>query len=273
MSSVKLEKKDVRGAFFRWWLMSHLTYNYQRMQGGAFCSSLGPVLAKLYPDNKEKLIEGLKRHLIFFNTSPIFGAIIPGMAVALEEKYAQEPDMIDPETITDLKSSLMGPFAGIGDTITQSLLNQIVLSIALGWTSKGNLFGIFFFSAIMFSHDILITHYMFMKGYTLGIDAAEKFMDQEFLNKLTTGLGILGLFVLGAMICKFVSVDLIAKLTMKDGTTIDFANMLNQLVPKIIPLGFTLFAWRLLQKGKSSTFVLLLLFIIAFVFGALGILG
>lgn len=273
MSEKKLTKKDVNGAFFRWWLMQHLTYNYQRMQGGAFASVLGPILKKLYPDNKEELIEGLKRHLIFFNTEHRCGAMIPGMTVALEEKRAEEPGTVDAQTIIDLKSSLMGPFAGIGDTVTQALVKPILLSIFLGWCTEGKVWAAIAFALTFLVYDFCLTRFTFMTGYNLGIDSVDKFMDNAFVKRLTTGLGILGLFVLGAMVCKFVTVDAVLEIPVSTGDPINVGVVLGKIMPKIIPLGITVYAWKMIQKGKSTSLVLITLFAFSFILGALGVLG
>ena len=87
-----LTKKDVQKAALTWFVSSHMTYNYQRLQAGAMTSMLGPVFQKLYGDNKEKIIEGCQRQMLYFNTEPRWGAIIPGMVVALEEAYATDPE-------------------------------------------------------------------------------------------------------------------------------------------------------------------------------------
>ena len=77
--------------------------------------------------------------MLYFNTEPRWGAIIPGMTVALEEAYAVDPDSgIDGNTITEIKTALMGPLAGIGDTVWAGLMKPIFLSITLAWAMDGH---------------------------------------------------------------------------------------------------------------------------------------
>lgn len=272
----KLTDKDISWASFRWWLMSQLTYNYQRMQGGGFESSIGPILKKLYSkDRHEEFIAALKRHMMFFNTEPRYGAIIPGMAIALEEKKAQDPDSIDGETIIDLKSSLMGPLAGIGDTLTQALFKPIMLSICIGWASQGNMMGPIVFCLVTLAYDFFMTRICFKSGYKLGTDAVEKLLDNQFLGKITTGLSVLGLFVLGVMICKFVTVSAVLKIAIGSaGKPISLGSaVLDKILPKAIPLAITWFTYRAMQKGKSIVQILVVLFILAFIGGAIGLIG
>lgn len=88
-----------------------------------FCHAMVPILKRLYPD-KEDLAAGLTRHMAFFNTENQWGALIPGMIASIEEERANGMDYSD-EVINGLKIGLMGPLAGVGDTITQGLVKTI----------------------------------------------------------------------------------------------------------------------------------------------------
>ena len=158
------------------------------MMGGAFASMMGPILKKLYPNNQDEVIDGLKRNTLFFNTEPLWGAVIPGLVVALEEQKSKDPESISGETIINLKSSLMGPLAGIGDTLSQALFTPILLSICLGWASNGNILGPLVFSFGMFIYQNAVTSYTFGAGYRLGTTAVEKFLDSDLVNKITLQL-------------------------------------------------------------------------------------
>lgn len=269
----KLDKKDVRKARLTWWLGCQMTYNYQRLQAGAMASTLGPVLDKIYDHDKEKVAEGLQRHMLYFNTEPMFGAFLPGMTVALEEGFANNPtDENNPSLITELKTALMGPMAGIGDTIRQGLAKPLLLSIALGWAQQGSIFGALFFGIGFTLFDYLICMFMFNQGYKLGIQSIDKFLDSKVLNKITQFLGMIGLFCLGAMIVKYVPVQAIAKFKL-EASTLDVGKTLNQIIPSILPLSFTLLAYWLQVKGLSITKVLAILFAIGMIGGGLGFLG
>lgn len=269
----KLNKKDVRKAGLTWWLSSQLTYNYQRLQAGGMAATMGPILDKLYNHDKEEIAKGLERHMLYFNTEPRFGAFLPGMVVALEEGMANnETDEADPSVITELKTALMGPLAGIGDTISQGLVKPLLLSITLGWALQGKIWGALAFGVTFTLFDFFVTQIMFHQGYKLGIDSIDKFLDTKILNKLTSFLGIIGLFCLGAMIVKYVPIQAVSELELSTGT-ISLGDTLNKILPSFLPLSFTLLAYWLQIKGKSITKVLLILFAIGFIGGAIGILG
>lgn len=268
-----LTKKDVQKAALTWHMTSHLTYNYQRLQAGSMATMMGPVFEKLYPNNKEKVAEGCQRQMLYFNTEPRLGAIIPGMVVALEEAYAVDPDSgIDGGLITEIKTALMGPLAGIGDTVWAGLLRPIILSIALAWAVQGHVWGAWLYCMVAFGLDLGITYYMFMRGYKLGTDSVDRLLEGGFVKTITTTLGIIGLFCLGAMIVKYVGISAVMTIEMTS-STLDFGAILNKIVPSFLPLAVTMLAYWLQAKGKKVTTVLLVLFAIGFIGGAVGFLG
>lgn len=269
-TGVSLTSKDIEMATLRWWLMSHLSYNYQRMQAGGFASMIGPIIKKLYPDKPEEVIAGLKRHMMFFNTEPRWGAVIHGITIALEEQKAKGED-ISEETIIDLKSSLMGPLAGIGDTISGALYKPVLLGICLGWASTGSFLGPLVFAIGMVGYDYTITRLSIRKGYQLGTTAVTTILEGGLFKKLTTFFSIMGLFVLGIMVCKFITVD-IALQTVVAGKKIVFKELFDQIIPKALPLLLTIVSWRAIMKGYRVINVLLCLFAFALIGGALGII-
>lgn len=266
-----LTKHDVHKAAITWWLFSHITYNYQRMQAGGFATFMGPILKKLYPKNKKKFSDGLVRHMVFFNTEPRVGAFLPGMTVALEEGLA-ENDSDDYSMVTQLKTALMGPLAGIGDTLWSGLMKPIILSIFLGWAKEGEIWAAWAFGLLFLAMDFSLTFAMFNEGYKLGIKSVDKFLEGPLMKKLTYMLGMVGLFCLGAMIVKYIGVKPILVLNLSTGK-ISINKIMDQVMPSVVPLGLTVLAFWLQRKGMSVNKVLLILFAIGFIGGSIGLLG
>lgn len=269
-AEIGLSKLDLEFAILRWWIMSHLSYNYQRMQAGGFASMMGPLLKKLYPNDHAEVVAGLKRHMMFFNTEPRWGAVIHGIVIALEEQKAKGGD-IDESTIIDLKSSLMGPLAGIGDTISGALYKPVVLGICLGWAAAGSIMGPIVFACAMLGYDYTITRLSIKKGYQLGTTAVTTILEGGLFKKLTTFFSIMGLFVLGIMVCKFITVDF-AWVPVLGGKEIVIKDMMDKIVPKILPLAITIVSWQAIMRGYRVVNVLLALFVFALAGGALGLI-
>ena len=84
-----------------------------------------PLVEELY-DTKEEQTEALKTYSAFFNTEPQLGTVIVGMTAGLEEAKANGED-IDGEMINGIRAGLMGPVAGIGDSLLVGTLIPILL--------------------------------------------------------------------------------------------------------------------------------------------------
>ena len=268
---INLSQMDIEFATLRWWILSHMAYNYQRMQAGGFASMMGPLLKKLYPSNPEEVIAGLKRHMMFFNTEPRWGSVIHGIVIALEEQKAKGKD-IDETAIVDIKSSLMGPLAGIGDTISGGLYKPCLLGICLGWAATGSVLGPLVFAICMVGYDLLVTHLAIRKGYELGTSAVTAILEGGMFKKLTTFFSIMGLFVLGIMVCKFITIDF-TWVPVLGGKEIVVKELVDKIVPKTLPLIITLASWQALMRGVKVIYVLIALFVFALVGGAAGIIG
>lgn len=61
----------------------------------------------------------------------MLGTVIVGVTASMEEARASKNE-IDGETINDMRAGLMGPIAGIGDSLVDGTLIPILLGISLG---------------------------------------------------------------------------------------------------------------------------------------------
>jgi len=130
----KLTKKELRSLFWRSFTTSH-SWNYERQQHMAFCYSMIPVINKLYK-RKEDRIEAYQRHLEFYNSQATMHPFIAGIVAAMEEENSNNPDF-DTKSISSMKVALMGPLAGIGDSLLAGTLRIIATGIAAGFCVSG----------------------------------------------------------------------------------------------------------------------------------------
>ena len=273
-----LTKKDVQKAALTWFVSSHMTYNYQRLQAGAMTSMLGPVFQKLYGDNKEKIIEGCQRQMLYFNTEPRWGAIIPGMVVALEEAYATDPEGgVDGGLITEIKTALMGPLAGIGDVVSQSIVYPILAGVCIQLALAGNYAGPILFEIIYKAIMLTLGYNMYMLGYKQGKSAIISFLKTGVLNQILDLVSIVGLMVVGSMAVNNISynLSLIGWEVQNEIGSVSFnlqTTVLDALLPGILPLGLVLGVRALLKKRVKPNTIILIMFVLAFVTVGLGAL-
>lgn len=203
---LSLPKKILRRAFLVWEFFSHSTYNYQTLQGAAFGHALAPVFRALYPD-KAKAGAKTKKHMGFFNTEPCFGLLIHGVTIHLEEQQAQGAPVSD-ETISTLKSNLMGPLAGFGDAVTQGMLVPLGLALALAAVLGGALWPPLLYVLVLSAVMVGLGYVMWMRGYQKGPAAITQLLSGGKAQKLVAAAKVLGCMVLGGLLAQCIVLPL-----------------------------------------------------------------
>ncbi|BBN99530.1 PTS system mannose/fructose/sorbose family transporter subunit IID [Sporolactobacillus terrae] len=293
---LKLSKKDRISV---WWRSTFLqgSWNYERMQNGGWAYSMIPAIKKLYT-SKEDRAAALKRHLEFFNTHPYVASPIIGVTLALEEERANGAP-VDDVAIQGVKVGMMGPLAGIGDPVFWFTVKPILGALAASLAMGGNILG-----PILYFVGWNIIRMAFM-WYTqeFGYKAGSKITDDlsgGLLQDITKGASILGMFILGALVNRWVSVKftpIVSSVKLDNGAYIDWSklpsgaqgikealeqqaaglsleahkvttlqNNLDSLIPGLAALVLTLFCMWLLKKKVSPIVIILGLFVIGIVF-------
>jgi len=269
---VRLERSDVRRAFWLWTFFSHANYNYERLQGTAFAHAMTPIIRKLYK-TPDEITAALRRHLVFFNTEPNVGGVIHGAVIAMEEQRANGAD-IDDETINGVKSGLMGPLAGVGDTIDQGTITPILLSIGIGLAAgptaafgDGNPIGAILYLVAEVAVMTSLAYFFWFQGYDRGREGVTALLRSGALDRLVVGAGALGNLVLGALAFQFVHVYVTLTLIVGDGH-FELNELLGQIMPGLLPLLFTLMTWWLLTRRHVSAIWLLVAYLVIAMVGA-----
>ena len=278
---VALTRSDVRRSFWLWTFFSHANYNYERLQGTAFAHAMTPIIRKLYKDPDE-IKAALKRHLVFFNTEPNVGGVIHGAVIAMEEQRANGAD-IDDDAINSVKSGLMGPLAGIGDSISQGTITPILLALGIGIAAgnptvvgDGNPLGSIIYLVLEVGIMLALAYFMWMQGYDRGRVGVMDMLRSGTLDRFLTGAGVLGNMVMGALTFQFVKVYLTLHVGIPagGGNTTDFdinRDLLNAMVPGLLPLGLVLLLWWVMTRRRvTARWILVILIAVAMV-GALPI--
>ncbi len=269
----RLSKKDVVKAFWRWTFFSHANYNYERLEATGLVHSYKHVIKKLYGDDPEEYKACIKRHMQFFNTEPHIGGVIPGIVLAMEEERANGAPITD-EAINGVKTGLMGPFAGIGDTLWQGTLTPLLLAFGISLGSQGNLMGPLVYTLLMFGVMFPAAYICWMKGYELGKDGIEKILGGNQLQMLITGASAMGAIVLGALSSQFVTVNCAAVIKFGALEMNVQETVFDALFKGILPLGVTLLTLYLLKNRKmKATTVMGILILIGLAGGVIGFLG
>lgn len=269
-----IPKSALVKAWLIWETFPQTCYNYERMMGQACAHMFSVLIAFLYQGNIEKQKEVMRREIEFFNVHIEFGACILGMAIALEEQKAMGED-IPPEFITNLKTSLMGPLAGMGDTIWQGVVIPILLAVCIDLTrsGSGNVWGAVIYAIVIVVAAYALSYWNFMFGYKAGSEAIMDFLEKGILNKLIKGASIMGCMVMGGLIVNYVTAVCGLEIASSTSTYSIQESFLDQVCPKILPLAVTMLVYYLMnQKRWSSLKIIGLIVVIGIIGGVTGIL-
>jgi PTS system mannose-specific IID component len=273
MAEKTLTKQDVTRAFWRWTFFSHANYNYERLEATGLVHSYKHVIKKLYGDDPEEYKACILRHMQFFNTEPHIGGVIPGIVLAMEEQRANGAPITD-EAINGVKTGLMGPFAGIGDTLWQGTLTPILLAFGISLGAQGNLLGPIAYTALMFGIMFPVAYICWMQGYKLGAEGVQQVLAGNMLQKIITGASAMGAMVLGALSAQFITTTCPVVITIGEMQLSIQDTVLDALFKGLLPLIITLATlWMLKDRKMKSTTVMAILIIIGIIGGGLGILG
>ena len=268
-NDIAITKKDLMKVFWRSFTMEW-SWNYERQANMSYAYSMMPIIKKLYKTDDERA-EALKRHLEFFNTTPHISTLILGISTAMEESNVKS-DNFDTSSINNVKVGLMGPLAGIGDSFFWGTLRVIATGIGTSLALQGNILGPILFLLVFNVPHLLVRYFAMMSGYRLGAGVLDKIQKSGLMESLTYGAAILGLMVIGGMTAEMVTVNIPLQIGTGD-SAMAIADILNGIVPGIMPLAFTGFIYLLLSKNFKTTTILVTIAIIGIVGAFFGFLA
>ncbi|MFW0765371.1 PTS system mannose/fructose/sorbose family transporter subunit IID [Trabulsiella odontotermitis] len=251
-SEQQINARDLRRVFWRSFQME-FSWNYERQMNLAFVYALIPVLKKLYPQ-KEDLKNALKRHLVFFNTTPHIVTLLLGITTAMEEKNSQQKAM-DDGAIENVKASLMGPLAGLGDSFFWGTLRLIATGIGTSLALKGNILGPILFLLVFNVPHLLVRWFFTRWGYVLGTGVLQRIQRSGMMENVTYGASIIGLMVVGAMAASMIDITIPISFGTGEAKT-NVQDILNDIMPCLLPLvSFGIVYWLLGRKVKPLTII------------------
>lgn len=299
---LKLTKKDRISVWLRSTFLQG-SWNYERMQNGGWAFAMIPAIKRLYK-TKEERSAALKRHLEFFNTHPYVASPIIGVTLALEEERSNGTE-VDDITIQGVKVGMMGPLAGIGDPVFWFTVRPILGALGASLAINGNILGPIIFFVAWNLIRMAFTWYTQEFGYKVGSSITDD-LSGGLLQDITRGASILGMFILGALVNRWVSVSFaptVSSVKLSEGAYIDWSklpegvngikeallqqasglsltdvkvttlqNNLDSLIPGLAGLLVTLLCMWLLKKKVSPIVIILGLFATGIIFHVIGLM-
>jgi PTS system mannose-specific IID component len=266
MKEKKISQKALFSAWRIWFFWHGSSQQAESLLGNAFGHTLTPVIKELYADDKEGRIDAYKRSLTLFNTEQQVGAICPGIACGMEEAKAN--GHVTSDVVSSVKVALIGPSSAIGDSLWVATLIPIFLTICLSITKAAGNFGWIGPLLYMIVYPVgtaIMSWNLWKLGYRTGVDGIHRFMTSGKLDIARQAMTVLGLVVVGALAASFVNMSVPISITPVGGeaAAVNLDALINQIFPKLLPLGLTVFIYWLYSKKKwpPMTIMALVLFI------------
>ncbi|MDX6152631.1 PTS system mannose/fructose/sorbose family transporter subunit IID [Marinococcus sp. PL1-022] len=265
----KLEKKDLRKSWLNWAMFHLSSMSFEKLEAHGFAHSMIPIAKKLYKNDPEEHRKALERHSVFYNVEPQVGSVINGITASMEEEKANGKE-IDDEVFVSVKTSMMGPLSGIGDSTIQGILIPVLLSIAMAISAGGNPLGVLLYMVGYVTIAAGLSYFLYMRGYQLGVSSIDTIVG-EGSERLRDAFNILGIIVIGGLAASFVSLS--TPLEIPNGEeSLVLQETLDSFFPGFLGLLAVIFSWYLISKRRiSATKILLILIGISVVGVLLGI--
>jgi PTS system mannose-specific IID component len=269
-------KKDLHR--LEWRFLFHgqaIGWNYERMMGLGYLATMIPAIDRLYANDPEMKQKALETHDVFFNTAPMMAPIIIGMDVAIEEENPNETGLA---MAASIKSALMGPFAGIGDTIFGMIMGSVCGSIEASMALQGSAMGIVIGELIW----AVVTWTLKFKFIDLGYSQGMKLVTSmsNTMNALVDAASTMGLVVVGGMIATMVHVNL-ATITVQLGVdsagnamtaSYDLQSYADAIMPQLLPALLAMLCyWLLGKKWMNSNKLIWMMIAFAILMRLLGV--
>lgn len=256
------EKKVLNKMFIRSHLV-FLSFNMVKMEANGFTATMAPAIESIYKDDVEGKKAAYLRHQNFFNTHAVPFSFIAGLAYAMEKEH-KEKNSIDGQTIESIKAALMGPTAGMFDSLFFNCLRIIAAGIAIGLCSQGSILGTLIFIILYGLSQSLVKYFFVNWGYVYGTSFIDAVFSSGLMSALTKAASVLGLIMVGAMTASMVNVPLNCTINIGE-TSVVVGDVLNSIFPGLLSVVLLFLMVSLIKKGKRPTQLIVGILIFALV--------
>lgn len=252
-------------------IMSHsvfMNFNMTKMEANCFTNTMAPAIEQVYVDDPEGKREAYLRHQAFFNTHAVALDFIAGLSYALEKDCAE--GKVPGQTIEAIKASLMGPTAGMFDSLFFNCLRVIGAGIAIGLCSQGNIAGTFIFILLYGVTQSILKWFLLKAGYTLGTTFIDSVYNSGLMQVATKAASILGVMMVGCMTATTVGFPLNWTVTIGD-TSLVVLDLFESIYPGILSVAIVLIMLAFIKKGVRPIVLIFGLLIFCLLGAAVGI--
>lgn len=252
-----LKKKDYILVALRAYFMQD-AFNYTNYQGTGYANQIFPALKKIYKNDPEALKEATMGNIEFYNTNPHMVPFAASMQLAMLDHGESVEDA------RSIKYALMGPLAGIGDSLAQFGLAPLFATIGAGLAMDGMIVGPLIFLFAMILSMLTVKVAMGYLGFKVGTSVIDKL--SEKMAAVSHAANIIGITVIAGLAVQFVKVNLAIEYKTKVASgqeqIINLQAVLDKIMPNLLPVVVTAIVYFLIRKYKWNTYKLIGLLIV-----------
>ncbi len=251
----KLTRRDLNKAYWRLQIFGlGITLTSSGMQAIGFFTAMIPILKKLYKnESKETRVAAMQRHLTYFLSQNTATGMILGLTSAIEESTGID----EKEAVVAVKAGMMGPLAGIGDSVFKITIQAIAGSIGAAYALQGNMMGPILMFLLYNGINISVKYFGLIMGYEKGIEFVQSGEQAKVIQKIINIATMVGVIVLGALIGSYVKINVGAEIIVEE-TVVNIQQILDGILPKLLPLLFTCGLYKLHSKMPRKYLILLI---------------
>ena len=245
MASNRLEKKDYLKTSLRAFFLQN-GFNYGNYQGLGYANVMYPALRKLYKDDDDKLQEALRENIEFFNTNIHFLPFITSLHLVMLENKTPSKE------IRNIKMALMGPLAGIGDSLAQFCLAPLFATIGASLAQEGLIMGPILFFLGMNLVLLALKIATGMWGYKVGTSIIESLSTR--MEQISSVASMIGVTVISGLAVNFVKIttpiQYVAQMPDNQQKIVAIQDMIDAIAPNLLPVLFTGLIFYLIKVKK-----------------------
>ena len=182
----------------------------------------------------------------------------------------------DPQDIRQIKMALMGPLAGVGDSLSQFILAPLLGTIGASLAFEGQMSGVFVYLLGMNITLFIIKYLSAVLGYNVGTKVIGSLT--ESINKIASVASMVGVAVISGLAAKMVKLNVAYKYTAIAATgeekIISIQSMIDGIAPALLPCLYVGLMFYLIRVKKWKTIKLIgLTMIVGIALSILGVLG
>lgn len=255
-----LTNSDLNKLWYRWQVGWFATSSYEKLETHGFAWSYIPFAEKFYADDPEGKKELLLRHSQFYNTEPQVGTIINGIVASMEEDIALGGETPN-ELPVSIKTTLMGPLAGLGDSVIQGIIVPTLLSIGMSIAADGSAAGPLFYIVSWLIIGMGLSYGLFRYGYKMGLNALDIFVGENS-RRIMDAINVVGIIITGTLAASMISVKTIVQIPMGSEMSA-LQDTLNGVFPGLLALITVLFTYWMLNKKQYTATKTMLILVVA----------